>query len=336
MKFNDFRQTLRNDLINGQPQQAIERLLEIYDKTNGGEAQDEVIVLAGRLKRLRDKEIAGILSMEEVDRQTNAIKYNLLQLIDQLPEDPAIAKHFGLAIPKKNTTPAQNSASTSSRWFILGGIVLTIAILFYVFNLPREVEIAPDIAIEETNEQPEEDKEAIDSTTSTIVEDKKTTNPKNQIDIKTLKPETVATAKVEKPVVEDKSRVKIINPELLIIKKAEELNEAIKNYNKDNPGILSLNTPLESSITTGVEADFYQIQLTGLGRLTILITPKSNDLRARINIFDDKGNRILQGTASEKGAILRESFTTQRLQYNIKVQSYLQTTGNYTIKAYLE
>jgi hypothetical protein len=64
MDFNHFKQTLRNDLINGQPQQAIDRLLEIYDKTNGGEAQDEVIVLAGRLKRLRDREIAGILSAE--------------------------------------------------------------------------------------------------------------------------------------------------------------------------------------------------------------------------------------------------------------------------------
>lgn len=335
MEFNAFKQTLRNDLINGQPQQAIERLLEIYDKI-GGESQDEVIVLAGRLKRLRDREIAGVLSTEEVDRQTNTIKYNLLQLIDQLHQDPAIANHFGLVIPKTNTKSSQNPTLTSSRWFILGGIVLTIAILFYVFNLPQKADMIPDIAIEETKEQPEEDKKVIDHATSTIVENTKTNNPIKQPDRKTPERKIVATPEIEETVADDKSRVRIINPELPIVRKTEAINEAIKKYTKENPGILSLNTPLESGIATGIEADFYQIQLARLGRLTILITPKSTDLRARVNIFDDRGNRILQSTAAEKGAIIKETFTTQRQQYNIKLESYLKTTGNYMIEAYFE
>jgi hypothetical protein len=74
----------------------LQQLRQVYAKN--GEAYDKVILLAGRYKRLKDKQLEGTMSVEEENLEINKINKAILGLIDQITPDEATAYDLSTSI----------------------------------------------------------------------------------------------------------------------------------------------------------------------------------------------------------------------------------------------
>jgi hypothetical protein len=84
------------DLLTQNTGEVLQQLRQVY--ANNGEACNEVILLAARYERLKRTQREGTMSAEEESREINKINKAILQLIDQITPDEAIAYDLSTSI----------------------------------------------------------------------------------------------------------------------------------------------------------------------------------------------------------------------------------------------
>ncbi|MEM8528185.1 MAG: hypothetical protein AAGG68_26310 [Bacteroidota bacterium] len=104
---NALKDELQRMLSEGKTQYVIQELLNHYQKDKKG-FRREIVVLSSRFKRLKAKEIAGLVDYKEADQQINSIKYGLLHIIDHLDQEEITPQEVQISKkPKENKRKKQ-------------------------------------------------------------------------------------------------------------------------------------------------------------------------------------------------------------------------------------
>ncbi len=308
MKFNQFKEELQELIIEGNTQDAVNQLLNICREVQG-EYEDEVIVLAGRLKQLKDREIAGVLDHDDADRQSNAIKYDLLQIIDALDQDPAVAKYFGLSTSQPKPSKPENR-------LLMPTVIVTLLVglaagLFYLSNQRNpssdiQVEESTDIVLPKKNEK---------TITKPIATPERTPEP---IENKNDRP-TPANRKPENS--------------------SNELHADEEPNNTINTAIpLLINQSTNGLITPNKkDVDYYKIQVDEHKNSVVFeVKPISADMLVELTVFDERGYSMGKTRAEDNGAVAKMPVKIKGAIYSAEVKGAINTSGSYTIKAYYE
>lgn len=309
MEFNQFKEDLQQLLIEGKTREAIQRLLNVYDNLQG-EYHDEVIVLAGRLKRLKDKEMAGVLDNEDADRQTNSIKYDLLQIIDSLHQDPAVAKYFGLSTP---TSPITTPKNRTTLPLFIGGLLTGLLVVFGAFYFFGG-------SVEDTDNTPKEQVETVEQQEVTIPKAKEQEQPRNT---STTQPKE---AKPTQP--EPEKKVTTPNPPVQV---AESSNNSFTTATT-----LTLGQSTAGKLTSG--SNFFQFKTGNSYRNKVIIkwTPVNTSFKAIINLYNAKRERVEQKYNPSGDALEYAFFAKPNTTYFIEVKPYQSSQGDYELNVLLE
>ncbi|MEM8528547.1 MAG: hypothetical protein AAGG68_28170 [Bacteroidota bacterium] len=327
MNFHAFAQELRTLLIEGKTQAALDQLLNFYDDKKG-EYYDEVIVLAGQMRRLRDKSIAGAISGEEANQQANSINHSLLQIIDDLHNDTAVARHFGLEMAGDDVTSKIEEAQEvgnkkSSAWQTILGMLIGGFLAFLAIKSLTPTETATTSDEENT-------------TIKTI----KKVEPKDQV-YPNYEPTERRIQKQESKVAEEKSGEQVSpkqeEAQKLIIPKDNPSNS--KNSFNDTPNKalpLTFGKSVRAMLNSSEDRNYFKVKIPKAGRLTINYQCKAEQLRVRLQVFDRNKNRILQNTATAKGASFEQSFSVREGTYLLLMENYRSQFGKYELGVTLE
>lgn len=170
MNLQEFTNELRHLIAKGKPEEALEKLLNVY-RDISGRYHDEVIVISSKFNDIKEEQMAGIIDPDDAQRKFNQVNHSLLQVIENLDNDPAIARHFGLKVNDDNVPAKKGGLGKMLPWILVGLLLLALA----YFILPQFLsgEKAVDVPMEEVAEK--------GSNTSPQVEEKaKTTHSGNK------------------------------------------------------------------------------------------------------------------------------------------------------------
>ena len=316
MTIEQFAQELRLLIAEGKTQEAIDRLLAIYNQTKG-EYYDELIVVSSHFKILRDKMIAGAMDNEEASVQNNAINHSLLQLIDQLGQDKPLLRHF--REPDTGTTPQlpdfKPAPRNNNRNRIIAGI-LGLALLAAVFFLGQRLgrpDTGPTTKVVPTQPDP------ADTTTTKVPPQPapQTTQPAEPANPTTNQPQR------PRPIQKLKDAAKVIQDQ-------RSIANAVANTSFLQALELTLPAGQRGSIATATEDRFYKVRLGAGARLNIELTATSGNLDPTLELLNFQ-ERSLQ----RLGARARRISTFLRAQtdgwYVIRVSGKLRTTGDFSL-----
>jgi len=325
MEFKTFTQELRSLLIEGKTQAALDQLLDFYDNRKG-EYYDEVIVLASQMRRLRDKSIAGAISGEEANQQANFINHSLLQIIDDLHNDAAVAHHFGLETPKERELLVEEKSKKNgfaSFGKTLIGILIGALIAFLVIK-------------------------AFTPASTIVEEDEKETEPIEKLEPKDKVPKTYEPAERKIPKQEPRIPQEEPKSEQQTPSKQEEVQRPIppqkntstlkKSFNNTpNKALpLTFDKSVRAKLNSSEDRNYFKVEIPRSGRLTIDYQCLAEELRARLQVFDKNNNRILQNTATAKGESFEQSFSVREGTYLLLMETYRSESGNYALKVILK
>lgn len=327
MNLDQFAQEVRLLIAQGETQEAINRLLQLYNQAKG-EYYDELIVVASHYKILRDKIMAGTLDADDASVQTNAINHSLLQLIDHIDQDKPLLRYFKQDDNKIPQLPDFKSKTKKSNRNLLIGIGVGAVLLVAVFWIgqqfggsktnPAEPEISEDTQVAEVEETP--------ATNDRAVTNAQKPKPK----------ETQPTP--SKPEVKTESKEAVDNQAISTIKAEENIpTETAKSLdpepNNTIAQAIALTFPASQpgSISSASDQDHYKIRLKEREQVNILLETSAGNLNPILEILDDSG-RSLQRLSARDGRI--ETFHRARTSgiYYIRVYGRLRTTGDYIIK----
>ncbi|MEL6942190.1 MAG: hypothetical protein AAFO82_05935 [Bacteroidota bacterium] len=94
---------------------------------------------------------------------------------------------------------------------------------------------------------------------------------------------------------------------------------------------LSFDKSVRAMLNSGEDRNYFKVNIQQAGRLTINYQCLAEELRARLQVFDKNNNRILQNTASAKGASFEQSFSVREGTYLLMMEAYDSEQGNYTL-----
>lgn len=329
MEFKTFTQELRELLIEGKTQAALDQLLDFYDNKKG-EYYDEVIVLASQMRRLRDKSIAGAISGEQANQQANNINHSLLQIIDDLHNDAAVARHFGLEMPKERELPnkeekvASKGGATSVGKTLLGVLIGGLI----GFLLIKALTPAAGTTSEEGQEgtDPIEEVKSQEQVPPTY-EPVERKIPKQEPELPKEEPKTQPQENLPK-----QEETQIPTPP------QNNTSAPKKSFNNTpNKALpLTFDKSVRAMLNSSEDRNYFKVDIIKAGRLTINYQCLSEELRARLQVFDKNNNRILQNTASGKGASFEQSFSVREGRYLLLMETYSSEQGNYTLSVSLK
>ncbi len=334
MQLDQFSQELRLLIAEGETQQAIERLLGIYNQTKGA-YYDELIVIASHHKSLRDKVLAGALDEDDASIQTNAINHSLLQLIDHLAEDKPLLRHFKMDSSKASVVslPDFKAASSSKKrnWYlgiavlaIAGGLVL-VFLLGQYFGSANKDEVSANVQIPATD------------TATTTAEQRQPTQDLPQATQQVEKPIMPAEkpavqakkkpVEAEKPALADNKNIEQESPTAVVTSPDAEPNNTLAKA-------LALSLPLQQAglIAHSSDVDCYKITLQVGEQLNVLVSATDKELNPTLEILNENG-QSLQRLGARNGAISTFHRPQQAGHYYLRVAGKLQTKGLYLLKA---
>ncbi|MEM6697305.1 MAG: hypothetical protein AAF806_13105 [Bacteroidota bacterium] len=318
MEFNTFTQELRELLIEGKTQTALDQLLDFYDDKKG-EYYDEVIVLASQMRRLRDKSIAGAISGEEANQQANNINHSLLQIIDDLHNDAAVARHFGLEEPKAREIPEKKetkSGRVSIGKTLIGMLFGGLIGFFTIKALTPAEPLTPEERKQREIVEPQEEVPSTFEPTERRITppETETTSPPREEQNTQVQEETTTPAP---PKNDPPAPKKSFN----------------NTPNKALP--LSFDKSVRAMLNSPEDRNYFKVDISKAGRLTVDYQCLSEELRARLQVFDKNNNRILQNTASGKGASFEQSFSVREGRYVLLMETYNSQSGKYELQVKL-
>jgi len=132
MSLQKFTSDLRYLIAKGKPEEALEKLLNVY-RNLSGKYHDEVIVLSSQFNDIKEEQMAGIIDPDDAQRKINQVNHSLLQVIENLDNDPAIARHFGVKVKEDDIPQKEGGLGKILPWILVG---LLLAALAY-FVLPQ-------------------------------------------------------------------------------------------------------------------------------------------------------------------------------------------------------
>lgn len=327
MNLEQFAQQLRILIAQGETNQAIDRLLEVYNQTKG-EYYDELIVIASHYKMLRDKTLAGALEDDEAAVQNNAINHSLLQLIDQLDEDKPLRRHFRLDDSKLPDLPDFKSKPKSSNRNLFIGIgfgVLLIAGFFLVKQLTGN----PEQQTSDQTEQPvnppvvEDQPAQTERTTKPTQPKRNDPAPPPPREEKQAQPEEPKT-----PPAENNIDVEDTTPEPASLD--AEPNNSIAEA-------LALTLPADQTGTIGSadDRDHYKISLEAGQKVDLLLQTADAGLNPILEVLDARGNS-LQRLGARDGKVTTFHRAQSTGDYYLRVYGRLRSTGNYRLRVRVE
>lgn len=321
MNLEQFAQELRLLIAQGETQEAIHRLLAVYNQTKG-EYHDELIVIASHFKMLRDKIMAGTLDDDDVAVQNNAINHSLLQLIDQIDEDQPLRRHFHLDDANRPGLPNFKPKTRKTPWLLfLGiGVVLIVGVFFLGQQFSqREPKLEPDI----TSNVPiiETDVTQTDRNTSEskVVPKTQTTPPKSKVTPPT-------------PPQEDKPVPKEETPPPTVERTEPAATSLDAEPNNSVAQALPLKLPAEQrgTIADANDRDHFQVNLAANQQMDVILESADGNLNPILEILDASGNS-LQRLGARQGNITTFHRARTAGEYYIRVYGKLRTTGNYKL-----
>lgn len=142
MQLDDFTRSIRELVLKGKTQEALEELTELYDNIKG-KYHEEVVVLASRMNRFKEENIAGILDNSQADQQLNKINHAILELLSDLPNDQPVVSYFdgttADTINENNNFEPVAEKKGNYLWLVgVGSLVIAILLLVIFFLLKKD------------------------------------------------------------------------------------------------------------------------------------------------------------------------------------------------------
>jgi len=309
MNLEQLAQELRLLIAQGETDEAIDRLLNVYNQTKG-EYYDELIVIASHHKMLRDKIMAGAIEADDAAAQRNAINHSLLQLIDHLDEDEPLRRHFKVDDAKMPDLPDFKPKPKSSNRNLFIGIVVVLIVGFFL--LSRSFGNRDQTAKAQTEQQPE----APVTEESTAPTERNTPQPSREEDAQ--QPE-------EAPAENDES-AETTAPASLDAEPNNTIAQALE---------LTLPTNQKGTISTASDRDHFKIALRAGQRMEVLLEATDDALTPILEVLDANGNS-LQRMGSRQGKITTFHRVRNTGDYYLRIYGRLRSTGSYRLRARVE
>lgn len=327
MNLDQFAQEVRLLIAQGETQEAIERLLQLYNQAKG-EYYDELIVVASHYKILRDKIMAGTLDADDASVQTNAINHSLLQLIDHIDEDKPLLRYYKLDDNKIPQLPDfKTQTKRSNRNLLIGigvGAVLLVAVFLVgqQFGSPKISPAEPEIPEETQTTEVEVTPKTSDRAATSVEKPK----PRETQQIPS-KPES--KTEVEKKT-DNQTVTKVESEENIPTETAKSLDREPNNTIAD---AISLTSPASQSgsIASASDQDHYKIRLKEGEQVNISLETSAGNLNPILEILDENG-RSLQRLGARDGRIATFHRARTSGVYYMRIYGKLRTTGDYIIK----
>ncbi len=327
MNLDQFAQEVRLLIAQGETQEAIERLLQLYNQAKG-EYYDELIVVASHYKILRDKIMAGTLDADDASVQTNAINHSLLQLIDHIDQDKPLLRYFKQDDNKIPQLPDFKLKTKKSNRNLLIGIGIGAVLLVAVFLIGQQFggsksNLAEPAVPEETQTAGVEEAPKMSDRAITNVQKPK---PK-ETQPTPSKPEV--KAEVEKFI--DNQLVSPVKEEENLPTETAKSLDSEPNNTIAQAIALSFPASQPGSIASASDRDHYKIRLKEGEQVNVLLETTAGNLNPILEILDDSG-RSLQRLGARDGRITTFHRARTSGVYYMRIYGRLRTTGDYIIK----
>ncbi len=320
MNLEQLAQELRLLIAQGETDEAIDRLLRVYNQTKG-EYYDELIVIASHHKMLRDKIMAGAIEADDAAAQRNAINHSLLQLIDHLDEDEPLRRHFKVDDAKMPDLPDFKPKPKSNNRNLFIGIGIVVVLIVGFFLLSRSFGNRDQTAEAQTEQQPE----APVTEESTTPTERNTPQPPR--DEPTPSPTREEDAQQpEEPPVENDESAETTAPASLDAEPNNTIAQALA---------LTFPADQKGTISTASDRDHFKITLQARQRIEVLLEATDAELNPILEVLDASGNS-LQRLSARDGKITTFHQVRNTGDYYLRIYGRLRSTGSYRLRARVE
>jgi len=320
MNLEQLAQELRLLIAQGETDEAIDRLLRVYNQTKG-EYYDELIVIASHHKMLRDKIMVGAIEADDAAAQRNAINHSLLQLIDHLDEDEPLRRHFKVDDAKMPDLPDFKPKAKRNNRNVFIGIGIGVVLIVGFFLLSRSFGNRDQTAEAQTEQQPE----APVTEESTTPTERNTPQPPR--DEPTPSPTREEDAQQpEEPPVENNDTEEATTPASLDAEPNNTIAQALA---------LTFPADQKGTISTASDRDHFKITLQARQRIEVLLEATDAELNPILEVLDASDNS-LQRLSARDGKITTFHRARNTGDYYLRIYGRLRSTGSYRLRARVE
>ena len=289
--------------------EAVGKLMTLY-KNSEGTYFDDLLLLSRQYKDVTDRQMSGLLDDQKASIEKNRVSHGIINILNNLHTDPAIAGKFGIEQPSAR---AEKQKPFPFWAWLIPLLAVSGFVLFFIFNQNRKESSSPPVT---AKEKPQ------------IKAEQQTKLPEPQPDAGNQKDQQdpVAPPRQGKPT-EAEVQTPISGREE---KPAQQAGgPAVSAHNNAAAALsLELNQAVTHTLLSAKDIHYYNYQGTDGERIGLRLDNQTATFLPQVSVYDERGMRLQTSSVRAGGEDYSTWFrSSQGKTFQIVIANRRNSTG---------